>query len=58
MNLTAPSRLIFLVSILLAIAVLLVRYAGVNVPVVSDNTTIAMLIAYLVLVVGVVFPGI
>ena len=58
MTLTAPSRLIFLISVLLAIAVLLVRYAGVSIPVVSDNTTIAMLVAYLVLFVGVVFPRI
>ncbi len=58
MNLTAPSRLIFLVSVLLAAAVLLVRYAGVNIPVISDHTTLAMLIAYLVLLIGVVFPGV
>ncbi len=58
MQLTPPSRMFFLISIVLAACVLLVRYAGINIPVISDHTTLAMLIAYLVLVAGVVLPGV
>lgn len=58
MRLSAPSQLFFIISIALAIAVMAVRYVGVDLPVVSQHTTLAMLIAYLVLVAGVVFPGI
>lgn len=55
-TLTPPSIWIFAISVILAIVALLIRYAGVRVPMVSPARVFDMLaIAYLLLVAGVVF---
>lgn len=54
--LTPPSIWIFAISLVLAIIALLIRYAGVRVPVVSPARVFDVLaIAYILLVAGVVF---
>lgn len=54
--LTPPSTIVFGISIILAVLALLVRYAGIRIPVVSPNHVFDTLaIAYLLLAVGVVF---
>jgi hypothetical protein len=54
--LTPPSIWIFAISLVLAIIVMLVRYAGVRVPLVNPARVFDILvIAYLLLVAGVVF---
>lgn len=54
--LTPPSMIVFAISVILAALALLVRYAGVSIPVVSPNHVFDTLaIAYLVLAAGVVF---
>lgn len=54
--LTPPSIWIFAISVILAIVALLIRYAGVRVPMVSPARVFDVLaIAYLLLVAGVVF---
>ena len=54
--LTPPSIWIFAISVILAIVALLIRYAGVRVPMVSPARVFDMMaIAYLLLVAGVVF---
>jgi hypothetical protein len=54
--LTPPSLVIFLISLLLALIALLIRYAHVSVPIISASHVFDVLaIAYLVLMVGVLF---
>ena len=56
--LTPPSLVIFVISVLLAIVAFLMRYAGVAIPVIGPaNVFHVLAIAYLLLVVGVVFRG-
>ncbi len=57
MTLSAPSQVTFLLSGLLAILALLVRYADVAVPVVSGNSFETLLVAFLLLLAGVMFRG-
>jgi hypothetical protein len=55
--LTAPSIGLFVVSLVLAAAALLVRYASVDVPIVTSANAFAVLaIGYLILLVGVLLP--
>jgi len=55
--LTPPSVVIFVISLILAVLALLVRYAHVSVPVVSAHVFETLLIGYLVLLVGNLFRG-
>jgi len=56
--LTPPSLIIFVISVVLAIVAFLMRYAGVAIPVIGPaNVFHVLAIAYLLLVVGVVFRG-
>jgi hypothetical protein len=54
--LTPPSLVIFVISLVLAVIALLVRYAHVSVPIISASRIFDVLaIAYVVLVIGVLF---
>ena len=54
--LTPPSLVIFMMSRVLAVIALLVRYAHVSVPIISASRIFDVLaIAYVVLVIGVLF---
>jgi hypothetical protein len=54
--LTPPSIWIFAISIVLAVIALLIRYAGVRVPIISPTRVFDLLaIAYILLAAGVVF---
>ena len=55
--LTPPSRAVFVISLFLAILALLVRYAGVAIPVVSNYTFETLLTAFLLLLMGNLFKG-
>ncbi len=55
--LTPPTRLTFIVSLVLAILALLVRYAHVAIPIVSAHVFETLLVGYLVLLVGNLFRG-
>jgi hypothetical protein len=55
--LTPPSRAVFFISVLLAVLALLVRYAHVAIPVVSDHSFETLLIAFLLLLAGNLFKG-
>ena len=55
--LTPPTQIVFFLSVLLAILALLVRYAHVAIPVVSDYTFETLLLAFLLLVAGNMFRG-
>jgi hypothetical protein len=59
MALKAPGILVFLVSIILSLAVLFVRYFGATVPYMTGETTqfYAMFGAYLVLMMGCIMRG-
>jgi len=56
-NLSPPSQVTFILSVLLAVLALLVRYADVAVPVVSGHSFETMLVAFLLLLAGVLFRG-
>lgn len=57
MNLSAPSQVTFLLAVLLAVLALLVRYAHAAIPVVVGHSFETMLIAFLLLLAGVLFRG-
>jgi hypothetical protein len=58
-QLTAPTLWLFGISVVLAILALLMRYAGLSIPAIGTAHVFDVLvIAYLVLVAGVVFKGI
>lgn len=55
--LTPPSWAIFLISLVLAIVALLIRYAGVSVPIINSARVFDVLaIAYVLLAIGVLLP--
>jgi hypothetical protein len=57
--LTPPSLVIFLISLVLAVLALLVHYAHVSVPIINASRVFDVLtIAYVVLMIGVLFRGI
>ena len=55
--LTPPTRLTFIVSVVLVILALLVHYANVSIPVVSAHVFETLLIGYLVLLAGNLIRG-
>ena len=55
--LTPPSRAVFFISVLLAVLALLVRYAHVAIPVVTNYSFETLLIAFLLLLAGNLFKG-
>lgn len=55
--LTPPSRAIFFLSVLLALLAMLVRYAHIAIPVVSQYTFETLLVAFLLLLAGNLFKG-
>jgi hypothetical protein len=57
MNLSAPSQLTFSLAVFLAALALLVRYAHVAIPVVSDHSFESLLAAFLLLLAGSLFRG-
>ena len=57
MNLSRPTNLVFLISIILAIASVLVRYAGIDVPVVSQYIYEVLLAAFVLLAAGNLLKG-
>lgn len=57
MHLSPPSQVTLLLSVLLAVLALLVRYAHVVVPVVTGYSFETMLVAFLLLLAGVMFRG-
>jgi hypothetical protein len=57
MNLTPPSQVTFILSVLLAILALLVKYAGAAIPVVSGHSFETMVVAFVLLLAGVLFRG-
>ena len=57
--LTPPSLVIFLISLVLALIALLIRYAHVSIPIISSSRVFDVLsIAYVVLMIGVLFRGV
>jgi hypothetical protein len=55
--LTPPTKLTFIVCVVLVILALLVHYAHVSIPVVNAHVFETLLIGYLVLLVGNLFRG-
>ena len=57
MKLSAPTFVVFLISVILAGAVVAVTYGGFSIPVVSAHKFETLLAAYAVLLLGTVFKG-
>jgi hypothetical protein len=57
MALKAPGILTFLFSIVLVVTVLLIKFAGASVPVLSGHEFWGLLVAHAVLVAGCLMPG-
>lgn len=57
MRLTAPTAIVFFLSLLLAILALIAQYAGVNIPIIGGNTFVSLLVAYVILLLGNVIRG-
>jgi hypothetical protein len=59
MALKAPGILIFLISIILALAVLFTKFFGATIPMLSGEATqfYGLLVAYLILVLGCIMRG-
>ena len=57
MSLTPPAQVTFILSVLLAVLALLVKYASASIPVVSGHSFETMLVAFLLLLAGVLFRG-
>jgi hypothetical protein len=57
MNLSPPAQVTFILSVLLAVLALLVRYAHAAIPIVSAHSFETMLVAFLLLLAGVLFRG-
>jgi hypothetical protein len=55
--LTPPSRAVFFPSVLLTVLALLVRYAHVAIPVVSNYSFETLLVGFLLLLAGNMFRG-
>ena len=55
--LTPPSRAVFVISVFLALLALLVRYAHVAIPVVSNHSFETLLVAFFLLLAGNLFRG-
>jgi hypothetical protein len=55
MNLSAPTMIVFIISVVVAILALLVQYAGVSLPLGSFHI---MLVAWIVLAAGCLMKGI
>lgn len=54
--LTPPSIIVFVISLILAIVAMLIRYAGIRIPIISASHVFDVLaIAYIVLLAGVLF---
>lgn len=57
--LTPPSVLLFVISVVLALAAMLSHYAGVRIPIINASRAFDLLaIGYVVLAVGVLFRGV
>lgn len=57
MRLSAPTPVLFLISVIIAALVVAVKYFGVESPYLGNNTFEALLIAYVLLLTGNLFPG-
>ena len=56
MNLTPPTTVVFIISLILA-ALAVIAALGVNIPIVSQHNAWVAIIAYVVLAVGNLFRG-
>ena len=57
MALKAPGILTFMLSVILAVAVLIVKFSGASIPFVNGNEFWFLLIAHLILVFGCIMRG-
>lgn len=57
MRLSAPTLVLFLISVIIAALVVAVRYLGIEIPYLGNNAFEALLIAYVLLLTGNLFPG-
>jgi hypothetical protein len=57
-QLTPPAQATFIISVVLAAAAVVIRYAGIEIPVIHSHGFIVLLLGYLVLLGGNVLRGV
>jgi len=58
-ELTPPSFVVFIISVILALLAVLIHYAHVSIPVIGASHVFdVLMVAYVVLLVGVLFKGV
>ncbi len=57
MRLTAPTAIVFFLSLLLAVLALIAHFGGIAIPVIGGNTFVSLLVAYVILLLGNVIRG-
>ena len=57
LNLSPPTNIVFIISVIIAILAVAVRFAGINIPAVSGHVFETLLIAYVILVLGNLLRG-
>jgi hypothetical protein len=58
-ELTPPSFVVFIISVILALLAVLIHYAHVSIPVIGASRVFdVLMVAYVVLLVGVLFKGV
>jgi len=58
MNISAPRQITLIISVVIALVALVARYSGVTIPIIGEHPFGALLIGYLVLLVGNLFEGV
>ena len=58
MRLTPPSNAVFFISVALAVIAVILHYAHIPIPHVTQTNFVTLLIAYLVLLAGNLFEGV
>ena len=56
-RLTPPTQITLLISILLAVAALIIRYSGIEVPAILNHSFGILLLGYIVLLIGNLIEG-
>lgn len=56
--LTAPSTPLFAIAVILAVLAMLVQYAGVDIPIVSEHVFNTLALAFAILTAGVLLRGV
>jgi hypothetical protein len=58
MRLTPPNQITFVISVVIAVIAVILHYAGIAIPRVTQSNFVTLLVGYLVLLAGNLFEGV